>query len=61
MTKDTKKSSQNNGFAYFRIAWKCLLLAFRAKRGQLFEAVFFQEIALNGHHLIPANYYRRLR
>jgi len=32
ITKATKKSSQNNSFAYFRIAWRFLLLAFRAFR-----------------------------
>jgi hypothetical protein len=43
-TKATKKSCQNNGFAYFRVAWRYLLLAKRAKRGQLFEAVFFRNL-----------------
>jgi hypothetical protein len=33
-----QKNSQNNSFAYFRVAWRCLLLVFRAKRGQLFVA-----------------------
>jgi len=42
-TKITKKRSKNNSFAYFRIAWRYLLLVFRAFRvfrGQLFGAVF---------------------
>jgi hypothetical protein len=45
-TKATKKSGQNNSFAYFRIAWRYLFLAFRAFRvfrGQLFGAVFFRK------------------
>ncbi|MFU8790168.1 MAG: hypothetical protein ACNA7G_14150 [Methylobacter sp.] len=46
ITKATKKSSENNSIAYFRVAWGCLFfLVKRAKRGQLFGYAFFQEMA----------------